>query len=543
MAGDSNWPSVALLLPFDGGNGFASTVDRSPTPKAISFAGNAKISTTQSKFGDSSLYLDGTGDYLTCGAAANWTQMHTSSAKWTFEAWVKPDNWTGAKSLFSTNEGASANHGVYCGINASTRTVNLQVTRGVSASFVVNGSFSGVFPNDSNWHHVAITYDQSLGSANATLWIDGVASGTLSKTANAPSASAATAALKVGGFATTGDYAGYIDDLRVTLGVVRYAANFTPPDSAFVPGMGQVIGTVRDDAGALCSRMVRAYRRGTGAMVAQAYTQAGDSNIRNVALLLHGDNTNGSTTIVDTSPSPKAITLVGTPSISTAQSRFGEASIYFGGTADALSVAHSPDINLASGDFTIEAWVYFSSLAIAQTILQKDQSFGTTFTSYSIHVGTTGALVLQMGTGNGATYSQAVSSAAGTVTAGAWHHIAVTRSGNTVRLFVGGVQVGVGTLTGTPVDGGKPLIVGRYPAGGGAADGWMFGHIDELRITKGLARYTANFTPPADRFPDNNLDVGNYLFNLPTLDEVNVIAYDDSAGNLYNDIINRVIPA
>lgn len=535
MAGDTYWSSVALLLPFDGANGFASTADKSITPKAVTFAGNAAISTTQSKFGGSSLYLDGTGDYLTCAAAADWTQLHTSSAKWTFEAWVKPDNWTGAKSLFSTNEGASANHGVYCGIDASTRTVNLQVTRGVGSSFVINGSFSGAFPNDSNWHHVAITYDYSLSSGNATLWIDGVASGTLNKTANAPSSSTATAAFKIGGFATTGDYAGYIDDLRVTLGSVRYGANFTPPSSAFVAGMGQVVGTVRDDANALCSRLVRAYRRDTGALVGQAYTQAGDSSIGNVVLLLHMDGTNGSTLFQDSGPYQRSVTVGGSAQISTAQAKFGVSSAYFNGSSYFGLTSGGA---MGSGDFTVEGWANVTTLG--QVLLSSRYTLGASTLYWILTVEATGQLLFQTRTSGGTQYY--ARTATGVVTTGTWFHFAATRASGVLRVFMNGVLGAVSSDN----DGGLNLTedaiaIGLFNYTGFVS--YLNGYIDDLRITKGVARYTASFTPPSERFPDNNLALGNYVLNLPTLDEVNVIAYDDTAGSLYNDQILRVIPA
>jgi len=275
MAGDANYASVSLLLHGDGVNNATTFPDNSFAPKTVTPAGNAKVSTTQSKFGGASIYLDGAGDYLTVGSPSDWTSMHTSSAKWTVEMWIKPDNWTSGKTLFSTSNGSTGNSGLYCAIDASTRTINLEIYRAVASSFVINGSFSGVIPNDTNQHHIAITYDYSLGSANATLWIDGVASGTLSKTGNAPSAAAATAALKIGGFSTTGDYAGYIDDFRITDGIIRYSGTFTPHTIAHPNGAATVGGVIRDDTGAVCSRVVRIMRRDTGAVLGTISSDSG----------------------------------------------------------------------------------------------------------------------------------------------------------------------------------------------------------------------------------------------------------------------------
>jgi hypothetical protein len=86
-----------------------------------------------------------------------------------------------------------------------------------------------------------------------------------------------------------------------------------------------------------------------------------DEEFGNVSLLLHGDGTNGSTTIVDSSSSPKAVTAVGDAQISTAQSKFGGSSIAFDGTGDYLSISSNTALDLGS-TWTIEFFVYLNTL-------------------------------------------------------------------------------------------------------------------------------------------------------------------------------------
>jgi hypothetical protein len=218
-------------------------------------------------------------------------------------------------------------------------------------------------------------------------------------------------------------------------------------------------------------------------------------------LLLSGDGANGGTVFTDSSVVPKTPTRVGGTVTSTTQIKFGTASLLFNGTTDALSFANDRTLNLAVGDFTIESWIYLTSLATERVILQKDQTFGSTFPSYYLSVTASGALVGLVGTGNGATYNQSLASAAGLITTGAWRHVAFTRDDLTLRLFIDGALVKTATQTGTAADGGKALLIGRFPSGGGTADDWWAGHLDDLRITRGVARYTASFSAPTAALP------------------------------------------
>lgn len=306
---------------------------------------------------------------------------------------------------------------------------------------------------------------------------------------------------------------------------------------------------------------------------------AGDAYYNSVSLLLHGEGSDGGSTFTDNSPTPKTPSLTGAPKTSATQKKWGSTALSFGGTADALSYANTASLNLASGDFTIEAWVYLTSLSTTRALLQKDQSYGSTYVSYAIQIGTSGSVTVSVGTGSTNTYSQNITTAAGLITTNTWKHIAFTRSGTTLRIFVDGALVQTATQTGTPTDGGKPMLIGRYPAGGGAADAWFSGYIDDLRITKGVARYTAAFTPDARAFPDglgevegvvrdsagalcsrtvrayrrdtgaligsvvSDATTGAYRIGTPTLDEVNIVALDDAAGTFENDRIIRVVPA
>jgi hypothetical protein len=214
-----------------------------------------------------------------------------------------------------------------------------------------------------------------------------------------------------------------------------------------------------------------------------------DPSFANVSLLLHGNGASGSTTITDSSPSPKTVTAVGNAQISTAQSKFGGASIVFDGTGDYATVPSSSDWTLgSSGDFTIECWVYPNGSQAANA------GIVSTFTSWSVYqnrwaIAINSLTVRWFDTSGNIAIS-------GSISAAQWSHLAVSRSGSTIYLFINGASTGTQTVNQIYTT-QERLIVGSLP---GQND--FNGYIDDLRITKGISRYNATFTPPTAPFPD-----------------------------------------
>jgi hypothetical protein len=211
-----------------------------------------------------------------------------------------------------------------------------------------------------------------------------------------------------------------------------------------------------------------------------------------VSLLLHGDGANGSTTITDSSPTPKPVPVVANAQISTAQSKFGGASIAFDGAGDYLQLAGQVDFAFGTGNFTIETWVRFNNINKNQQLINfNDNSIAPRvelFVNSSNNVG-----VYNNGT------QRIISTSS--VSANTWYHIALARNGADTKLFIDGVQAGstYSDSSNYTVAAGRPVI---GILGFNLIDQSLDGYIDDLRITKGVARYTANFTPPAAPFPD-----------------------------------------
>ena len=217
-----------------------------------------------------------------------------------------------------------------------------------------------------------------------------------------------------------------------------------------------------------------------------------DPYFSNVSLLLHGDGANGSTTIVDSSLNPKTITTAGNAQISTAQSKFGGSSIAFDGSGDSLSIGSNTELILGS-TWTIEFFIYLNTFG---SISERNFFVSTSTWSTNGHLQIyteTGPVVRVRG---GANTNLDIATSNNPFALQTWTHLAVVCNNLAVTIFVNGVTNGTGTLASSTT---SPIsTVGRLLFNDYDLDGYM----DELRITKGVARYTSNFTPPTAPFPD-----------------------------------------
>jgi len=232
-----------------------------------------------------------------------------------------------------------------------------------------------------------------------------------------------------------------------------------------------------------------------------------DASFGSVSVLLHGNGANNSTAITDSASVAKTVTRNGAVKISTAQSKFGGSSMLFDGDDDYLSLPASPGNNFSfgTGDFTIEGWFYLSSAGSGYRNLVVIP-WGSTYISIRFGDGGFGTR-LQFAldsTSFAPLYSSEHTQAS---LAGAWHHVAFTRSSGVARAFLDGnlLTVRNNIFSGPPVtswtdSSNVASVTQAYVSHtGGAA--WL-GYIDDVRITKGVARYTASFTPPTQAFPD-----------------------------------------
>jgi hypothetical protein len=234
-----------------------------------------------------------------------------------------------------------------------------------------------------------------------------------------------------------------------------------------------------------------------------AYTSAAvgggtDPNFANVVFLSHFDGTNGGTTFTDVKG--KTITRNGSILLSNTHFKYGTtAAKFISASSQYLNVATSSDFTLGTGDWTIECWVYLDTSAGGSTQYLFDMRPNSTSGTYAeIGIDSSGNLRFQV---NGS--QQIASSANEFNTLGTalnvWAHVAACKASGSTKLFLQGTQVGSTYSDSNNYQSAAELFIGASSFLNSFFNGWM----DDFRMTKGFARYTANFTPSAFAFPDS----------------------------------------
>ena len=412
-------------------NNFVITQNGNPT-----VTGNSPFNTV----GYWSNYFDGNGDYLQITSAA---ALQFGTGDFTVEFWLNliARDTSGAAIFNNYNSFTTGALGFFAG-HASANTGKYQVA--------VNGTFPAIQSSANvtygQWDHFAIVRNGNT----LTLYINGVADGTFSVSGITLNG--------VGSYWWLGsaqdapsnyETNGYLSNFRVVKGTAVYTANFTPPTTPL---------TAITNTSLLTCQNGRFIDNSTNAFTITA---------------------NGNTSIQSFDPFYT----------STIASNGG--SMYFDGTGDYLSVPASPSLTFGTGDFTIEMWLYSGANSTSTRLAGNGAGAGWGANKWVMGTGYAGsANKFFMSVNNGGTLLTSTT----TFNDSAWHHAAVTRSGNTWRLFVDGVQEA--TLTSSvSVDGG---VAANISIGSGQISGdadWA-GFISNFRIVKGTAVYTAAFTPP-----------------------------------------------
>lgn len=228
------------------------------------------------------------------------------------------------------------------------------------------------------------------------------------------------------------------------------------------------------------------------------YTQP-DPYINDVSILLHMDGDNNGTLFPDssTNSASNTVTTTGSPYTTTSNKKYGTASAAFDGASNLLYGSGSTLWAFGSGDFTVEAWVSLTAISGAQCVVTWGR---TSSPSWRLDVTGTNGGQLEFYYWKSASQNSVVGTYA--FASNTWYHVAVSRASGNIRLFVNGTQVGSTTADAGTIDTSTYfLAIARLRT----STSWtnaLTGNIDDLRITKGVGRYTANFTAPAAAFPN-----------------------------------------
>jgi hypothetical protein len=404
--------------------------------------------------------------------------LDPNSSDMSIETWIKTND-TSAE-IFSNNNAngtSCTNNGYYLGIDSSGYPIFNLDTNGATAGCDV--SVTGTTKiNDGNYHHLAVTVTRGTG---ATMYLDGVVIGT-DATVTSYSGITVTGTIYIGG--PSGGFDGILDSTRIYSRALtaneilsnsqsgniefetRTGANSTPDDGSWEAWKPTTTESQIDSMDSDSANWDGAY---------DGYTK----------LLLHADGANNSTNFPDKSLYTKVITANGDAKISTTQSKFGGASAYFDGTGDYLSVPDSDDFDFGSGNFTIDWWQYKTSSTTAGVFSRVVNSSSQAYTVLNTSV--------YMSSDN-SNWDIANGKTLGADSLNVWEHFAIVRSGNNFYTFKNGVQQDTWTSALALYNNSATFAIGRY----WNAAGYDFpGYIDEFRVSKGIARWTSNFTAPS----------------------------------------------
>jgi len=419
-------------------------IDNSSSPKTASV--NGVTVQRFNPFGTSTAYstsvIGGSGYFDGTGDNLIAVSANTANAMgtgdWTAEAWIYLTTGGGTPFVFDTLPTSS---GSTTGLRMRLNASNqLQLWQYGSAVLTSSASVTV-----NAWTHVALV----KSSGTTTAYVNGTASNTYSDSGNY---TCGTDRPMIGsdGFnnGSENSFPGYISNLRLVKGTAVYTSSFTPNTAPL-------------------------------------------SAITNTSLLTNF--TNGA--IFDNAMM-NDLETVGNAQISTSVKKYGTGSISLSASGNTLRTQYNnPSLSIGTGNFTIEGWVYFSSTPSTNGVFQMSGTSGgfAPNQTANLALATASSSTWQIYAKNTFTTSSST-----TITVGSWIHFALVRSGTTTVLYINGTALI--TLTSDSTNYSTPYIglgaiydATSYPLGG---------YIDDLRITKGYARYTTTFTPPTSALSD-----------------------------------------
>ena len=224
-------------------------------------------------------------------------------------------------------------------------------------------------------------------------------------------------------------------------------------------------------------------------------------------LMLHCDGTDAATTFTD--EIGKTVTANGDAQLDTAQKKFGTASGLFDGTGDYLSVPDADDWNFGTSDFTIDFWFRTTDVTLNQGWIQQRVDANNEWNIR--YTGATGILFFGC-VSSGISTINLTTDASISLSNNTWHHISIVRNGSAQAflIFIDGISKAYSDSgsNGSMPDLAAAFEIGRVTASSTTINGW----IDEFRVSKGIARFTANFTVSTAAYSPGTLAITSSRF-------------------------------
>lgn len=305
--------------------------------------------------------------------------------------------------------------------------------------------------------------------------------------------------------------------------------------------MPLIKGAVRDDAGTPANRTVRVYRRDAGVLIGATDSAGGpeieaDAHYAAVSTLVRFYGPSGATLLTD--DKENAWKFLGNAQLSTAKKLHGVSSAYFDGAGDSVKNTGGNLGNFGTADFTVE--IIFSpvdgGLGSAWSRIMETRAYPDSGGWAITCVELMNPSQVRFYESNGKSFLTTLLP----VSNGEWHHLCVSRKDGILRLFLDGVvQMSAANSSN--------FLASDLSIGGNVNNGDSFkGYVDSIRLTKGFARYTENFTPPTSEFLRGEgipaRAFGEYALRVPYSGEVQVICLHDDVGPLQNDLVLRTFP-
>lgn len=490
----------------------------------VTAVGNATQTTAQKKWGTASALFDGTGDGLSLADSDDWYWP----AAWTVEFEINFNSLvTGYQVIFS-QEVDTNNRILFYKNSADNKFVFRAHGSGTYLGFDMPTAPS---ITTGTWYHFRIVYTGTI----FYFFINGV-SQTITGAYNIAMPNLA-APLIIGYENTSGTtpnyfFNGYLDEFRISKGIARSTGAFTRPTMAFTPDIcfGDIWIDTDGHTPPITSDIYR-YQDNMGSSIGTLGWQCTPNNaIGKVFLetyLATLQNTSSKAIplgnkIYYSASAPveytkalihcwdaalsdtcgKTMTKVGNITQVLTQPKFPNGCMYLDGDGDYLSFPSNSTDYSFDGDFTIECWVKILAFSAS------GESSRRIFTTGGANAVNALQIILSTTDGTIVVYSNDFLIVSGSINISEWHHIALTRSGTSMKLFIDGVQSGSTCTTSQNFNSSSSSTpyIGRY---GNNTVGYFNGYIAEFRISKGIARYTSTFVPSITAF-GLDLTAGDY---------------------------------